>query len=113
MPGFSSLTYVRSTRTPPCFFQAEDGIRYCLSDWSSDVCSSDLMLLTKIAVEPEVGLILIVRFGGGADKVVRPCHIGKRIVLENFCADRIESLRWYRIVLELGEIGRASCRERV
>src|SRR5262245_62385421 len=24
------------------FFQAEDGIRDCLSDWSSDVCSSDL-----------------------------------------------------------------------
>src|SRR3546814_5768328 len=24
------------------FFQAEDGIRYRISDWSSDVCSSDL-----------------------------------------------------------------------
>src|SRR5215471_17624974 len=60
------------------------------------------MLLTKIAVEPEIGLILIVRFVGGAHEVVRSCHVRKRIVLENFCADRIESLRWYRIVLELG-----------
>src|ERR1041385_2056032 len=26
------------------FFQAEDGIRYCSRDWSSDVCSSDLSI---------------------------------------------------------------------
>ena len=27
------------------FFQAEDGIRDCRGDWSSDVCSSDLRTL--------------------------------------------------------------------
>src|SRR2546422_7859839 len=28
------------------FFQAEDGIRDCSRDWSSDVCSSDLLRLS-------------------------------------------------------------------
>src|SRR5256884_6089821 len=29
------------------FFQAEDGIRDCSRDWSSDVCSSDLVSVYK------------------------------------------------------------------
>src|SRR3989441_5494342 len=36
------------------FFQAEDGIRDKLVDWSSDVCSSDLILL-KISGEVLAG----------------------------------------------------------
>src|SRR3954462_16043394 len=35
-------------RRHPVFFQAEDGIRYLSCDWSSDVCSSDLLSFSRI-----------------------------------------------------------------
>src|SRR2546429_7067855 len=50
--------YVREGGTPAVknemrwsvslFFQAEDGIRDCSRDWSSDVCSSDLIELKRV-----------------------------------------------------------------
>src|SRR6266536_2096256 len=37
------------------FFQAEDGIRDSTRDWSSDVCSSDLVALLVLAVHAQIG----------------------------------------------------------
>src|SRR5258706_2220624 len=38
------------------FFQAEDGIRDLVSDWSSDVCSSDLgTIVAWFTTDPQVG----------------------------------------------------------
>jgi len=40
------------------------------------VAAEDPMLFAEVTVEPEVGLILIVGFGGGADAVVGTGNVG-------------------------------------
>src|SRR3546814_12927131 len=76
-----------------------------ISDWSSDVCSSDLRLRTVagypppaqrqgLSLEPQAGLPDLPRAG------VEP-------------ANQAEEATGARATRALGEIGRASCRERV
>src|SRR5438067_1577234 len=65
------------------------------------VARKEAVLFTEVAVEPEVGLILIVRLGGHTDEVVGSGYIGQRVVLEDLGASRIEAKSRYGVVLEL------------
>ena len=47
------------------------------------VAAEDAMLFAEVAVEPEIGLILIVGLGGGADEIVGAGDVRQRIVLQN------------------------------
>src|SRR3546814_1297532 len=83
------------------FFKQKTAYEMRISDWSSDVCSSDLRLRFPSAavdqgvVGPQLHLAgLLLDEGDEADR------IGEGVVVEGH-GDR------------LGEIGRASCRERV
>src|ERR1017187_2351483 len=49
------------------------------------------MLLAEVVVEPEVGLILSVGFGGGSDEIVGARDVGHGVVLQNLVRERIEA----------------------
>src|SRR3546814_10267110 len=93
-----------------------------ISDWSSDVCSSDLVLLEgnrlyapgrghvlRYVIHPLANLVgvkatghfsVVIAIGGGQLEIAR--HFHRRLELEAF-----------RFDLACLKIGRASCRERV
>src|SRR3546814_3006084 len=78
-----------------CFFKQKTAYEGRISDWSSDVCSSDLAF---IHIEPyESGLVVRMRTDGVLREHLRmPPHVAPVVV------SRIKV-----------QIGRASCRERV
>src|SRR3546814_12185520 len=78
-----------------------------ISDWSSDVCSSDLKRLPVRADRGDVG-------GRGAAVGQRPqCGVGEGATDAHVeFGDRVERYP-RRVLAELDQIGRASCRERV
>src|SRR3546814_3216271 len=80
------------------FFKQKTAYEVRISDWSSDVCSSDLLDRRGAAVgEEDMGERVSVRGAGGdVDKPLR--HFFGRAV---------------GVVREDEQIGRASCRERV
>src|SRR5262245_64936280 len=86
------------------FFSSRRRHTRCLSDWSSDVCSSDLEATMRVETafrarlaEQTVGIGVVP--GAGADRgAARPLLV---VVLVRLVAGRVR------------EIGRASCRERV
>src|SRR3546814_20249463 len=100
-----------------------------ISDWSSDVCSSDLIYFgqprgrrttadgaaegydTMHYSAPEVERIARVAFEAARKRNKRVCSVDKENVLET-------SRLWREVVIRVAkdypdEIGRASCRERV
>src|SRR3546814_3327681 len=92
-----------------------------ISDWSSDVCSSDL-LLREPDRDREPSLALDERRGGPpADRRLdRVVHVADAdgVASRGLTVDHEVVLRHARGLLHLdvagtGEIGRASCRERV
>src|SRR5262249_59843009 len=88
------------------FFQAEDGIRDLVSDWSSDVCSSDL-LSRRVSLEPEAA--------GAAPRGLDSLPGRRPAVLRFLRRDRPAVAARGSLAGHHGgdEIGRASCRERV
>src|SRR3546814_2252449 len=89
-----------------CFFKQKTAYEMRISDWSSDVCSSDL-LQDGMAVQIE-------SYEEEPLAVVLP----ETVVMEVVEADAVvkgqtASSSYKPAVLENGEIGRASCRERV
>src|SRR5205814_7934214 len=86
----------------------------CLSDWSSDVCSSDLPFqddITPVAVK------FLRNFGPGnlqlaADKIDSRLDIGQMSRVSDDCFNRNVVCEDFVIGVE-DQIGRASCRERV
>src|SRR3546814_10267118 len=93
-----------------CFFKQKTAYEVRISDWSSDVCSSDLwsyplsLQLARDYVRPRLALV------GDAAHAIHPIagqglNLGWRDVAAA-AEVVIEAAR-------LGQIGRASCRERV
>src|SRR3546814_4934067 len=91
-----------------------------ISDWSSDVCSSDLWVGTRFLASPEASLHERAREAvltmAVTDTAVTRAFSGKPMrVLHNRYVSDFESAgvqRGFPLQL-LEEIGRASCRERV
>src|SRR3546814_4755871 len=74
------------------FFKQKTAYEMRISDWSSDVCSSDLRA-------PDVNGSKTVHEGQSCPRL----RVEERIILGNLDVDPVRS----------GKIGRASCRERV
>src|SRR3546814_10839205 len=86
------------------FFKQKTAYELRISDWSSDVCSSDLV--ATLATIPG-------RFGH--DNVIRYCSQAMGVPIELRCRRPCQILRPLFLGSLAGEleIGRASCRERV
>src|SRR5947199_7551649 len=96
-------------RSRVCFFSSRRRHTRCLSDWSSDVCSSDLYRLSSERVGDlwaavrDVAVRHVAEVNQLADE-----YLGEREGVEHVSAEEL------RERLARGdEIGRASCRERV
>src|SRR3546814_3825767 len=99
------------------FFKQKTAYEMRISDWSSDVCSSDLSIGTPWPMIPFIAPIEFVSF------MVRPFSLGLRlfvamtaghVLLEVFANFIVQSSSaGAAIGLPVGQIGRASCRERV
>src|SRR5438045_4233840 len=100
---FSCLLYVILMFVFFFFFSSRRRHTRCLSDWSSDVCSSDL-LVGLVAVPEILDAVHVVAagvFGVGQARVALEslARVAERFVVEVHHTD-------------VDEIGRASCRER-
>src|SRR5262245_64519508 len=87
------------------FFSSRRRHTRCLSDWSSDVCSSDLGAGRQLVFEANIG-------EGAADHylvITAASAVGVEILDRDAVLDQILARR----ALRLDKIGRASCRERV
>src|SRR3546814_6903615 len=82
------------------FFKQKTAYEMRISDWSSDVCSSDLGLaVLELDLEPADDRTADHEWLGRADHAFRPLGIGRR---EDLLRGQVGH-----------KIGRASCRERV
>src|SRR3546814_10709785 len=87
-----------------CFFKQKTAYEMRISDWSSDVCSSDLdlaelhQLLREFVAVHRTGGILILQLRGQQREE---------------CVEIASQRRRRRTGGRAGKIGRASCRERV
>src|SRR5205085_4635996 len=95
------------------FFQAEDGIRDFDCDWSSDVCSSDL-----VAAEQEWLAGLAQNSGDSGAKWAQLTNrvrvvMTETVSIEEMLTETAAHLSNGERLKSLRKIGRASCRERV
>src|SRR3546814_4666123 len=90
------------------FFKQKTAYDMRISDWSSDVCSSDLVPLLAIAVEPSDALR---QAHGIPRQVVIDQDVAAAMQVDAFAA-RLRGYEELAVLLEK-QIGRASCRERV
>src|SRR3546814_18373121 len=92
-----------------CCFKQKTAYEMRISDWSSDVCSSDLLAIPRLERARHVRLRTVAQDQGEAgDRVERPQDERQADDLPQFlCRAFLRRLRG-RV-----EIGRASCRERV
>src|SRR3546814_7348736 len=90
------------------FFKQKTAYEMRISDWSSDVCSSDLFIAARVRVpgvrdDPVVASVhLMSPLAGGANTFAQWNH--------RITAAKAEFADWAETA---GQIGRASCRERV
>src|SRR5262245_64803455 len=85
------------------FFSSRRRHTRCLSDWSSDVCSSDLDWLKRPGAPTVLhDVVVAVEQDGGRSRALQPVAVDVRMHAGN-----LQDLD------VLHEIGRASCRERV
>src|SRR3546814_5130790 len=93
------------------FFKQKTAYEMRISDWSSDVCSSDLVRISN-----EIGYpVMMKASAGGGGKGMRLAY-SEQDVREGFEATKREGLNSFgddRVFIEKFKIGRASCRERV
>src|SRR3546814_10283243 len=89
------------------FFKQKTAYEMRISDWSSDVCSSDLLC--------SAADIPIVPFGAGTSIEGNALAINGGISLVMSQMDQVIAVNAedFDCVVQPGEIGRASCRERV
>src|SRR3546814_9716662 len=83
------------------FFKQKTAYEMRISDWSSDVCSSDLMLVEALKV-------MHIQF-----KDIKLTLLNNNAVLQQCVADITIEGAGARSDVPFAKIGRASCRERV
>src|SRR3546814_5981866 len=88
------------------FFKQKTAYEMRISDWSSDVCSSDLVRLEAFVVLAHDDQVDVVVQAADAGIGAGRAHVGKEI--EVLAQDRMRVDRLRQL-----QIGRASCRERV
>src|SRR3546814_12607247 len=81
------------------FFKQKTAYDMRISDWSSDVCSSDLLDRVSLHVEPKEFVIVVGQSGAGKSTLLK-------------LLTREERQTSGKIIIGGIEIGRASCRER-
>src|SRR3546814_5884594 len=89
------------------FFKHKTAYEMRISDWSSDVCSSDLMVrFRRFAVAPALSTSLV---------AAAPALAKAKAAAPASTADLIKAvdIPYEAFTLDNGQIGRASCRERV
>src|SRR3546814_7892048 len=92
------------------FFKQKTAYEVRISDWSSDVCSSDL----HVAVDLTGGHARIARGLATQEAfVVTEIEVGFGAILGDEHFAMLERAHRACIDVDVGEIGRASCRERV
>src|SRR3546814_8568419 len=95
-----------------CFFKQKTAFEMRISDWISDVCSSDLR-------DPADVKLISISKTHPADAILPLIHAGQRVFGENRVQEaqaKWPELKAVYADVELhlvGQIGRASCRERV
>src|SRR3546814_8695367 len=93
------------------FFKQKTAYDVRISDWSSDVCSSDLPVEARIATlqpghDPECLDVVV--------EAAEALHLYLQFVFAGVAERRVAQVVAQRDGLrQVGEIGRASCRERV
>src|SRR3546814_2602971 len=94
-----------------CFFKQKTAYDMRISDWSSDVCSSDLRKRVQLALEHQAER----RIGKRAQRSVAADRIGAHRAMDERArqADVERAITRLRIGLGRPEIGRASRRDRV
>src|SRR3546814_3611930 len=91
------------------FFKQKTAYEMRISDWSSDVCSSDLLLRRRTDIA-QLPLTVSVRGDSIVVRVER-AWLAKH-PLSDFTL-RAEESEWRKVGFSFEQIGRASCRERV
>src|SRR3546814_8610202 len=98
-----------------CFFKQKTADEMRISDWSSDVCSSDLLCLVQLS--DGKGDEHLVRFSPGskydAPNLKAVLADPARLKLYHFARFDLAAIEHYLGVTAAPEIGRASGRERV
>src|SRR3546814_5299926 len=89
------------------FFKQKTAYEMRISDWSSDVCSSDLLADEPLGGEVRLGFVEVRQLVGSTEQRLDPAllDIAEQPAEGATCA--------LRGAVELQKIGRASCRERV
>src|SRR3546814_5297135 len=93
------------------FFKQKTAYEMRISDWSSDVCSSDLRDRSRRPVfrlEEYLRLALPSQIAGCIEQLAHPRHFRRSIGQDQRFEDGAQPC-----LARSGEIGRASCRERV
>src|SRR3546814_7783886 len=89
------------------FFKQKTAYELRISDWSSDVCSSDLLAARRIYHDGAIGQ------SGNPPGIEQPAGFGGRGRIDRQdVADRQQAVE-IGMVNGVQQIGRASCRERV
>src|SRR3546814_4951399 len=95
------------------FFKQKTAYEVRISDWSSDVCSSDLATADMVAKQIDEA-----RKGQKAaedlhKEEAKPFDDGKKAVQAKWTPITDEKKSKYALIIATAKIGRASCRERV
>src|SRR3546814_9670379 len=102
-----------------CFFKQKTAYEMRISDWSSDVCSSDLNMRGALKALPDIGRALgRIAIGRGSPRDLGQLRDGlneARLLRERMgrLPDMPALMAELLPLLDGHEIGRASCRERV
>src|SRR3546814_14760091 len=108
------LLYLKSLICSFFFFKQKTAYEMRISDWSSDVCSSDLLTPARweAAIQTMRGHIRISVLHG-LPQAIQKQVMGTRMTDDEYVYDE-DSGEWIPASeLERKKIGRASCRERV
>src|SRR3546814_2039607 len=95
------------------FFKQKTAYEMRISDWSSDVCSSDLELIAQYEGRLLSFVESRLRRRDASEDVVQETFIGFLTSLPNYDTRRSLESWLFTIAAHKLKIGRASCRERV